>query len=102
MNINDNKLVQLIEEIEKVRRRKVVNYEKDDNIQYLDPLNNLGKIKIPNNHLILGRRGSGKTTLLLSTIKEDSRNFILPLDCQTFREWKSEKIILHILHLYKV
>ena len=37
--------------------------------------------------------------MLLSTIKEDSRNFILPLDCQTFREWKSEKIILHILHL---
>lgn len=97
MNIYDDKLIKLIEEIEKVRRRKVVNYENDDNIQYLDPFNNLGKIKIPNNHLILGRRGSGKTTLLLSTIKEDSNNFILPLDCQTFREWKSDKIILNIL-----
>ena len=75
MNIYDDKLIKLIEEIEKVRRRKVVNYENDDNIQYLDPFNNLGKIKIPNNHLILGRRGSGKTTLLLSTIKEDSNNF---------------------------
>lgn len=99
MNLYDDKLKKLIEEIEKVRRRKVVNYENDDNIQYLDPFNNLGKIKIPNNHLILGRRGSGKTTLLLSTIKEDSNNFILPLDCQIFREWKSDKIILHILLL---
>ncbi|UWY27550.1 hypothetical protein N4T20_17680 [Flavobacterium sp. TR2] len=97
MNLNEARLIKLIEVIEKVRRRKVVNYDNDDNIQYLDPLNNLGKIKIPNNHLILGRRGSGKTTLLLSTIKEDSKNFILPIDCQIFREWKSDKIILHIL-----
>lgn len=99
MSLYDDKLKALIEEIEKVRRRKVVNYESDDSIQYLDPFNNLGKIKIPNNHLILGRRGSGKTTLLLSTIKQDSKNFILPLDCQIFREWKSDKIILHILLL---
>src|SRR5690606_23756269 len=46
---------------------------------------------------ILGRRGSGKTTLLLSTIKEDTVNFLLPLDCQIFREWKANKIIGTIL-----
>lgn len=97
MDVQDIKLTQLIEDIEKVRRRKVIDYTSKDDIQYLDPFNNLGKIKISNNHLILGRRGSGKTTLLLSTIKEDNLNFLLPLDCQIFREWKANKIILSIL-----
>ena len=101
MDVNDSKLDNLIQEIEKVRRRKLVNYSNSDSsINYLDPFKNLDKIKIPNNHLILGRRGSGKTTLLLSTIKENnSSNFFLPIDCQIFREWNSEKIILHILNL---
>jgi hypothetical protein len=97
MNLSDPRLKQLTEEIEKVRRRKVINYDSKDFIQYLDPFDNLGKIKIPNNHLILGRRGSGKTTLLLSTIKDVSNSFILPLDCQIFREWTTDKTILFIL-----
>lgn len=97
MYVQDEKLTQLIEDIERVRRRKVIDYNSKDEIQYLDPFNNLGKIKISNNHLILGRRGSGKTTLLLSTIKEDNTNFLLPLDCQIFREWKSSKIIISVL-----
>ncbi len=96
-NLYNDNFTSLIQEIEKVRRRKVINYTKGDNIQYLDPFDNLGKIKIPNNHLILGRRGSGKTTLLLTTIKEDKKNLILPIDSQLFREWDSNKIILEVL-----
>lgn len=73
MEINDSKLNSLVLEIEKVRRRKVINFSDPSlNINYLDPFDNLDKIKISNNHLILGRRGSGKTTLLLSTIKQNN------------------------------
>ncbi|MGL6127525.1 ORC-CDC6 family AAA ATPase [Chryseobacterium artocarpi] len=99
METNDFKLEKLIQEIETVRRRKVINYsDNTSSINYLDPYENLEKIKTPNNHLILGRRGSGKTTLLLSTIKQTHQSgFLLPIDCQIFREWKAEKIILHIL-----
>jgi hypothetical protein len=96
-NLYNDNFTSLITEIEKVRRRKVINYTKDDNIQYLDPFDNLGKVKISNNHLILGRRGSGKTTLLLSTIKGDKKNLILPIDSQVFRDWTDNKIILEIL-----
>jgi hypothetical protein len=101
MEVNDSKLIMLIQEIEKVRRRKVVNYsDANSNINYLDPFNNLDKIKIPNNHLVLGRRGSGKTTLLLSTIKQSENfNFFLPIDCQLFRDWSESKIKLHISKL---
>ncbi len=97
LDINDAKLTKLIEEIEKVRRRKIINFDTDLNIRYLDPFNNLGKVKIPNNHLILGRRGSGKTTLLISAIKEDSDNFMVPIDCQVYRKYNSNKIILELL-----
>jgi predicted AAA+ superfamily ATPase len=97
LELSDAKLTLLIQEIEKVRRRKVVDFKNPDEIQYLDPYDNLGKIKIANNHLILGRRGCGKTTLLLTTIKENNTDFILPLDCQVYREWDSEKIIIEIL-----
>ena len=97
MELIDEKLNDLITEIEKVRRRKIVNFSDNDNIQYLDPFDNLGKIKIPNNHLVLGRRGSGKTTLLLCTIKEDKNNLIFPVDCQVYRGTASDKIILDAL-----
>ncbi len=97
LDINDEKLTALIHEIEKVRRRKIVNINEGVNIQYLDPYDNLGKVKIPNNHLILGRRGSGKTTLLVSAINADSDNFMLPIDCQLYRDYDSNKIILELL-----
>lgn len=99
MEIKDSKLELLISEIEKVRRRKVINYtDETTSINYLDPFKNLEKIKISNNHLILGRRGSGKTTLLLSTIKSNkTEDFVLPIDCQIFRDWNANKIKLHIL-----
>lgn len=97
MDINSQVITDLITEIEKVRRRKIANHSIRDNIQYLDPLDNLNKITIPNNHLILGRRGSGKTTLLLSTIKADSNSFFLPIDSQTYRSWSAQKIITDIL-----
>jgi hypothetical protein len=100
IELSDSKLTSLIQEIEKVRRRKVVDFKNPDEIQYLDPYDNLGKIKIANNHLILGRRGCGKTTLLLTTIKENNTDFILPLDCQVYREWDSEKIIIEILQSF--
>ena len=97
MEISDERLDLLIQEIEKVRRRKIINFTSNDNIEYLDPYNNLGKIKIPNNHLVLGRRGSGKTTLLLTTIKEDNTNFIFPIDCQIYRNTKGNDVIIDML-----
>ena len=97
LELESYKLTSLIDEIERIRRRKIIDFDNDDNIQYLDPFNNLGKVKIPNNHLILGRRGSGKTTLLISAIKEDSDNFMLPIDSQIFRDWDSNKIIIDLL-----
>ncbi|MHA6279548.1 hypothetical protein ACXYMT_05150 [Salinimicrobium sp. CAU 1759] len=100
LQVTDEKFTQLIQEIEKVRRRKVIDFNNPNEIQYLDPFDNLGKIKISNNHLILGRRGCGKTTLLLTTIKENNSDFILPLDCQVYREWNSEKIIIEVLQKF--
>jgi hypothetical protein len=97
LDINSPVISDLILEIEKVRRRKIANHSASDNIKYLDPFENLKKITIPNNHLIVGRRGSGKTTLLLSTMKDSKGNLFLPLDSQIYRDWSSEKIILEIL-----
>ena len=73
IELSDDKLSNLIQEIEKVRRRKVIDYKNPDDIQYLDPYENLGKIKVSNNHLVLGRRGCGKTTLLWSEENEEGR-----------------------------
>lgn len=64
MNINSEKLRQLLLDIERVRRRKVADYKTNDNIEYIDIANNIDKLTVPNNHLIFGRRGSGKTTLI--------------------------------------
>lgn len=97
MDISSAKLNDLIAEIEKVRRRKIANALSGDNIQYFDPLDNLNKIKTPNNHLILGRRGSGKTTLLLSTIKSGSNDFIFPIDCQIYRKDNRVDIALKLM-----
>lgn len=97
MNINSESLDKLIGEIEKIRRRKIVDFKLEDNIQYFDPFNNLEKIKTSNNHLVVGRRGSGKTTLLLTTIKQDDQNFICPIDSQIFRIYKAPEIIIQIL-----
>ena len=44
IDLSDEKLNQLIQEIEKVRRRKVVDYKNPDDIQYLDPYDNLSKL----------------------------------------------------------
>lgn len=60
MDVNSNGLSQLLLDIEKVRRRKVVDYKDNENVEYIDLANNVDKLSIPNNHLIFGRRGSGK------------------------------------------
>ncbi len=97
MNINSEKLRQLLLDIERVRRRKVADYKTNDNIEYIDIANNIDKLTVPNNHLIFGRRGSGKTTLILASIKM-SNNIVAPIDIQPMKNENANDIILKIIY----
>ena len=77
MELDSPQLDMMIQEIEKIRRRKIIDFSNKDDIKYIDPNDNLSTFQINNNHLILGRRGTGKTTFLLSNIKELKSNFVI-------------------------
>lgn len=95
MDINSNELTKLMDTIEKVRRRKIV--DTDYETPYLDPNYNIKKIQNQNNHIVIGRRGSGKTTLILASIKSITNNCIVLFDCQLVRKEKYEQIIIKLL-----
>ena len=96
MDINSQKITDLLTEIEKVRRRKIVDYETSDNVEYVDGANNVKKLNIPNNNLIFGRRGSGKTTLIIASMKE-KKNIVIPVDIQLIKDDEVEDIIIDII-----
>lgn len=96
MDINSKELNQLLLEVEKVRRRKVVDYKGSEKVEYIDIANNIDKLSVPNNHLIFGRRGSGKTTLILASLKSND-NVITAIDIQPMKKDSAVNIIIKIL-----
>lgn len=96
MDVNSNGLSQLLLDIEKVRRRKVVDYKDNENVEYIDLANNVDKLSIPNNHLIFGRRGSGKTTLILVSAKANS-NIVSAIDIQPMKKDNAVSVIMKIM-----
>lgn len=96
MDVNSNELSLLLLEIEKVRRRKVVDYKENENVEYIDLANNVDKLSIPNNHLIFGRRGSGKTTLILVSAKANS-NIVSAIDIQPMKKENAVSVIMKIM-----
>lgn len=96
MDIYNDKLEQLLLDIEKVRRRKVADYKASDNIEYIDGANNIKKLGIANNHLIFGRRGSGKTSLILASIKTNN-GIVTAIDAKPMKQDNTNNIILKVV-----
>lgn len=96
MDIKSEELSRLLLDIEKVRRRKVVDYKGEQDIEYIDLANNVEKLNISNNHLIFGRRGSGKTTLILASVQANN-NIVTAIDIQPMKNESSVNIIMKII-----
>ena len=96
MDIKSGQLSTLLLDVEKVRRRKVVDYKSEQDIKYIDLADNLKTLNISNNHLIFGRRGSGKTTLILASVKRND-NIVTAIDVQSMKNDNSLNIIIKII-----
>ena len=97
MEIRSETVSKLLLQIEKVRRRKIADYNTEDAIEYIDASNNLEKILVANNHLVFGRRGSGKTTLILAALKKSVNSIVVPIDIQPIKDEETDNIIIKIL-----
>lgn len=97
MTITEDRLTKLLLEIEKVRRRKIVDFRTDTNVEYIDTGQHLEKIAIKNNHLIFGRRGSGKTTLIIAALRENKKDIVSAIDIQPIKNYDNAEIIIEIL-----
>jgi len=97
MNITEEKLTKLLTEIERVRRRKIVDFRTATNIEYIDTGQHLEKIAIKNNHLIFGRRGSGKTTLIIAALRENKKDIVAAIDIQPIKNYDKAEIIIEIM-----
>lgn len=96
MDIYSREITDLLDVIETVRRRKIV--DKDySNIIYIDPLNHVSKLKIQNNHIISGRRGCGKTTIMLASMKDRENYIPITIECQNHRRDIADNIIINFL-----
>ncbi|WP_455790441.1 hypothetical protein [Clostridium butyricum] len=84
MDIYSEELSSLLDVIENVRRRKIVDKDYSE-ISYIDPLNYMSKLKIQNNHVISGRRGCGKTTIMLASMNDRKDYTPITIECQTHR-----------------
>ncbi len=96
MDINDNLVNILLTQIEVERRRKLADFENGQDFKYIDPDNNVQKVKIYNNNIIEARRGCGKTSLILKSI-EDNNEITVKCDCQSIRNQSAEDIVLSLL-----
>lgn len=96
MDINSNEIDKLMEVIETVRRRKIVDKNYSE-IIYIDPLKNVTKLKVQNNHIISGRRGCGKTTIMLASMNDRGNYIPITIECQNHRRDEQDKIIINFL-----
>lgn len=97
MDINDSKVNELLNEIELVRRRKIIDYSKSQDLEFIDPYKNLLKLQAPNNHIILARRGCGKTTILLKSLENICNSLVAVVDCQFIKNKSAGKSLISIL-----
>lgn len=96
MDVCSKEITSLLDVIESVRRRKIV--DKDyENIIYIDPLNYISKLKVQNNHIISGRRGCGKTTLMLASMYNRDNNKPITIECQNYRRDNQDTIIINFM-----
>lgn len=96
MDINTDELSSLLDVIENVRRRKIVDKDYSE-ISYIDPLNYVSKLKVQNNHVISGRRGCGKTTIMLASMKDRKDYTPITIECQTYRRDDQEEILIKFI-----
>lgn len=96
MDINSNEINSLLNVIENVRRRKIVDKDYSD-IIYIDPLNYVSKLKVQNNHVISGRRGCGKTTIMLASMNNRENYTPITIECQNHRKDAQDIIIINFL-----
>lgn len=96
MDINSDEISSLLEVIENVRRRKIVDKDYTD-IIYIDPLNYVSKLKAQNNHIISGRRGCGKTTIMLASMSNRENYRPITIECQNHRRDTQDTIIINFL-----
>lgn len=96
MDVNSNEVTNLLEIIETVRRRKIVDKDYSDVI-YVDPLKYISKIKVQNNHIISGRRGCGKTTIMLASMYNRKDYKPITIECQNYRRENQDNIIINFL-----
>lgn len=96
MDINSKEITNLLEVIENVRRRKIVD-ERYSDIIYIDPLEYVTKLKAQNNHIISGRRGCGKTTIMLASMNNRENYRYISIDCQIYRKNDPDTIIIKFL-----
>lgn len=97
MDINDKRLDSLLTEIETVRRRRILDYSNSKDIRFIDPYHYTDKLKINNNHIILGRRGCGKTTLFLKIIESQGNQQSIIVDCQPIKNKGINSILIDIM-----
>ena len=96
IDINSKEIDYLLVQIEAERRRKLADYENGIEFNYIDPHNNVDKLTLYNNNIVLARRGCGKTSLILKSIRKID-DITVKCDCQTIRAKSADDIILHIL-----
>lgn len=96
MDVYSQEITSLLEVIENVRRRKIVDKDYSD-IIYIDPLNYVSKLKVQNNHVISGRRGCGKTTIMLTSMNNRKNYRPITIECQNHRRDNQDIIIINFL-----
>jgi hypothetical protein len=96
MEITDEKVKKLCLNINTIRRRNIINIDSEylNSIKFIDPFDHASSLLINTNNLVLGKRGSGKTTLLLSSINRQKNTTVVVKDCQVYRNYDKNKIII--------
>ncbi len=95
MKLGDARVDKLIDIIEREKRRKIVDFDINNVINYIDAANNVKKIQSYNNNIIEARRGCGKTSLIMKSLEGIEDTYVL-VDCQMLRKDNQNNIVLKI------